>query len=484
MYYFYRGKITMLKTKAKTSEGLSLKHKIGYALGDAGGCMTFLIMGKFFSNYCTDVLGINEGLVSLLLLLWNIWDFINDPLMGALMDKSFSKNKNPHGKFRPWLIRSAPIVCVSFILLYSLPTFFDGIACIVVLFALKVLYEAAYTMFNIPMGALLSAMSSNNHERATLSSARGIGSGIGNAIPIAIMPILIDAYGKTNKIGYFIGAAICSVAGLILSLGHYLFTEERTGNTVTDAADNPDIKITDILEVFRVNRPFLALCLHGFSICLMQSTSETIDSYFYSGVYGGMSLMTIGMAVTGPVMVITFILGPIIAKKTGLERFIRYGLVAGCLLYLLLFGCHMLFYIDPYVHMVVKGLALGLASMSMYMQWGFVGEAIDYNEMITGKRAEGSIYGTFNLARRVGQTIGMSLSIGLLDVFNYQKDAIIQDDLTIVGFKVIGMLLPGIFVIGSWVAFRFVWNMDDYTREQLAEFKAKQKSAPELMPNE
>ncbi len=466
----------MTKTKTKAQGGLTLKHKIGYALGDAGGCMTFLIMGKFFANYCTDVLKIEEGLVSVLLLVWNIWDFINDPLMGALMDKSFAKSKNPRGKFRPWLLRSAPLVCVFFIMLFSVPTLFDGIANLMVLFALKVLYEAAYTMFNIPMGALLSAMSSNNHERATLSSARGIGSGIGNALPLAIMPILIDHYGKTNNIGYFIGAAICSVIGLAFSLGHYFFTEERTVNPVTNAADSPEIKFTDIIDVFRHNRPFVALCVHGLSICLMQSTSETIDSYFYNGVYGGMSLMAIGMAITGPVMMLTFIVGPIIAKKTGLEKFIRYGIVIGCALYLLLFLFHMIFYIDPYVHMVVKGLALGLASMSMYMQWGFVGEAIDYNEMITGKRAEGSIYGTFNLARRVGQAIGSSLAIGLLDVFKYDSDAIIQSDFTITGFKIIGMLLPGIFVIGSWVAFRFIWNMNDETRKKLENFKMAQQT--------
>ena len=54
---------------------------------------------------------------------------------------------------------------------------------LVALFAFNILYEASYTMFNIPMGSLLSAMSTNDSERASLSSARGVGSMFGNMIP-------------------------------------------------------------------------------------------------------------------------------------------------------------------------------------------------------------------------------------------------------------------------------------------------------------
>ena len=161
---------------------LTLKGKVGYGLGDAGGCLTFVLMGSIFTKYCTDALGINATLLGILWIVWNIWDFINDPLMGALMDKTFIKNKNPKGKFRPWLLRSAPLICVTFIALFSVPQFFSGVTLVCCLFVLKILYELSYTMFNIPMGALLSAMSKNDEERAALSVWRGIGSGIGNSI--------------------------------------------------------------------------------------------------------------------------------------------------------------------------------------------------------------------------------------------------------------------------------------------------------------
>ena len=144
------------------SDKLTLKHKIGYSLGDAGGCMTFALMGTIFSVYCTDILLINPITLAAIVAIWNIWDFINDPIMGALMDKSYVSSKNKKGKFRPWLLRATPLLCVTFIGLFTVPTFFDGIASLCFLFGLKILYEASYTMFNIPMGSLLSAMSKND----------------------------------------------------------------------------------------------------------------------------------------------------------------------------------------------------------------------------------------------------------------------------------------------------------------------------------
>ncbi len=461
-----------MANKVKTPKtGLTFKHKLGYGLGDAGGCMTFAIMGSTFSLYMTDALGLDTVLISVLLLIWNVWDFINDPLMGALMDKTFAKSRNPKGKFRPWLLRSAPMICVAFIALWSVPALFDGIATVAMLFVLKLLYEGSYTMFNIPMGSMLSAMADTDQERAALSSARGLGSAVGNMIPVILMPLVIDAFGKTNPTGYAIGATVCAVIGLVMCLGHYALTEER--NFVESAQEDAEsIKITDILHVFKVNRPFLALCVHGLCICTMQYVSNTLSNYMYSEVYGDLTLVSYGSVLSMPLMFLTLFFGPKLAKKFGLENFIRWGLLAGSVLYIALFGMHMVMYVNPYIHIIISGLAMGLASMSIYMQWGLVGEAIDYNEMITGKRTEGSIYGTFNLSRRVGQTIGNSSAMLMLGMFGYDGKLAVQPDSVILGVKVLCVLLPGIFVLGSWAAFKFLWNLTPEIRAKVAEFKA------------
>ena len=411
-------------------------------------------------------------LLAVIVLIWNIWDAVNDPMMGALMDKMFAKNKNPKGKFRPWLFRATPIIAICFALLFTVPALVDGIASIAMLFVLKLAYEAGYTMFNIPMGSLLSAMANTDGERAALSSARGFGSMVGNMVPLMVFPMILEAF-KGSATGYSIAATVCAAIGAVMCFGHYFLTEERNVSaTPAEVADN--IKMTDILNVFRVNRPFVALCIHGICMCTMQNLASALSVYMYKDVFGRYDLLAMATVVSAPMGLIFYVFGPMAARKLGLEKMIRLGLLTSIVLFGSLFGLHCIMDVNPWVHIVWSGLATGFSSMSVIFQWGLVGEAIDYNEYVTGKRTEGSIYGTFNLTRRIGNTIGTSSALAMLALTGYISGAATQAAGVIFGIKVLCVLLPGIFALGSWAAFKFVWNITPETREKMAAFKAGQ----------
>lgn len=456
--------------KTKTPSGLSMKHKIGYACGDLGGCMTFALMGSIVTRYYTNVLQVNTVVLATMLLIWNVWDAVNDPLMGALMDKVFAKHHGQGGKFRPWLLRSAPCVAITFIIFFTVPTYFKGVTMLVVLFFCKILYEGFYTMFNIPMGSMLSAMADTDGERAALSSARGFGSMIGNIIPMIIMPQLLAKFGDTSK-AFGIGATLCAIVGFVFCMLHYAWTEERHVS-VAPSESNDSVKLTDILNVFRVNRPFLALCIHGICICTMQYVSSTLGTYMYGDVLGNIGMMSMASAVGMPLGILALIITPKIADKVGLERMIRICLLIASAIYFVLFGALMVASVPAIAYMLISSIAMGLASVSIYMQWGLVGEAIDYNEMITGKRTEGSIYGTFNLTRRIGQTVGNSAAVLALGWIGYQAGAATQTAGTLTGIKALVVLIPAIFILGSWIAFRFVWNITPDVRAKMAAFKS------------
>ena len=454
------------------NNSLTKKHWFGYMFGDWGGCMTFALMASIFSMYCTNVLKINASVMGVLTIVWTIWDAINDPMMGALMDKAFAKKHHKNGKFRPWLLRATPLLGVSAIALWTVPTLLDGIPLLVALFSFKILYEASYTMFNIPMGSLLSAMSTNDSERASLSSARGVGAMIGNMIPGMIGPVIIGMFGDTTSTGYMITGVACAVVGFVICLLHYALTEERV--VVAEETKADDIKISDILEVVKKNRPFIALCIHGVCICTMQYLAENISMYMYSAVYHDVTYKTLASALSSPFMLGSMIFVPFMCKKLGLEKLIRYSLLIGGGICAALFVMHLVFDIHPLVHGVMLGLGSGFAMVSIQMQWGLVGEAIDYNEYITGKRTEGSIYGTFNLSRRIGQAIGSGFAFYALSWIGYDGTAAVQSAGTIVGLKALCVLVPALFILGSWAAFKFVWNI---TPEVRAEMAAKKLAA-------
>ena len=454
--------------------GLTKKHWFGYMFGDWGGCMTFALMASIFSMYCTNVLGINATVMGILTIVWTIWDAINDPIMGALMDKAFAKHQHKNGKFRPWLLRATPLLAVSAIAMWTVPTFMDGIPLLVALFSFKILYEASYTMFNIPMGSLLSAMSTNDSERASLSSARGVGSMFGNMLPGMVGPVIIGMFGENKSTGYMITGVACAAVGFVICLLHYALTEERV--VVSEETKADDIKISDIFEVVKRNRPFIALCIHGVCICTMQYLAENISMYMYSAVYNDVTYKTIASALSAPFMMGSMIAVPFMCKKLGLEKVIRISLLIGGAICAALFGMHMVMEVPPLVHGVILGVGSGMAMVSIQMQWGLVGEAIDYNEYITGKRTEGSIYGTFNLSRRIGQTVGLGISFFALDWIGYQPTLDVQSAGTIFGFKSICVLVPALFILGSWAAFKFVWNITPEVRAAMnAQKAAKQE---------
>ena len=445
--------------------GLTKKHWFGYMCGDWGGCMTFTLMSTIFSIFCTNALGIDPKLLGTLVIVWTIWDAVNDPLMGAIMDKTFARNQDARGKFRPWILRSIPLLAVTAIALWTAPTFFKGIPLIVVLFSTKILYEAAYTMFNIPMGSLLSAMSENDVERASLSSARGAGSGFGNAIPGIVAPLIIAAFGERETTGYMIVGVGCAVVGFIVCLFHYAMTEERVA--VNTASTPENIKFTDILVVLAKNRPFIALCIHGICNCVMQYGSNALSIYMYSAVYHDVTYQSIGSIMSAPFMVGAMVAVPFLCKKYDLQKLIRLSLLAGSVFCMALFAMHMVMDVHPLIHGLMLGIGTGFSMVSVQMQWGMIGEAIDYNEYVTGKRTEGSIYGTFNLARRIGQTIGQGFALYALGWIGYEGTAEVQTAGTIFGMKVLCVLVPAIFIFGSWAAFKFIWNISPETRDKI-----------------
>jgi GPH family glycoside/pentoside/hexuronide:cation symporter len=275
-------------------------------------------------------------------------------------------------------------------------------------------------------------------------------------------------FGDRNSTGYMITGTACAIIGFFVCLMHYFWTEERTTVTETKA---DDIKFADILTVVRKNRAFVALCIHGICICTMQYLVSNISLYMYSEVYHDVTYQTIGSLLSSPFMIGSMVLVPFICKKFGLEKLIRYSLLIGGAICAGLFVAHAVIDVHPLVHGVVLGIGSGFAMVSIQMQWGLVGEAIDYNEYVTGKRTEGSIYGTFNLSRRIGQAVGSSFGFYVLGWIGFDADLTVQSAGTIFGLKALCVLVPAVFILGSWAAFKFVWNITPEIRAKMTEMK-------------
>ena len=118
--------------------------------------------------------------------------------------------------------------------------------------------------------------------------------------------------------------------------------------------------------MFKVNRPFVALCIHGLFICLMQYSASTLGLYMFKDVFGDEALKSMAVVASVPFMGVIFIFGSKLAKKFGLEKMIRFSVLLGALLYVSLFVVQIFVSINPWVYIIWSGVALGVASVSIY----------------------------------------------------------------------------------------------------------------------
>ena len=454
----------------QTTKPLTLKHRVGYALGDFGGCMTFSLMSAFMTRYYVNVALMDTAVIAAMTLVWKIFDALSNPVIGVMMDKSFAKGGGKGGKFRPWILRVAPLTGVTAILVFTAPGWVTGMSRLVVAFVSYLMYEVFYAMHNISLGGLISAMAKNDAERAELSSARGIGGMLGIIIPQMTFPAIISVFESNPALGYGAGVTVCAAIGFICCLFCYSFTEER--NTSQQKGGAAPIQVTDILEVFRVNRAFVALCLHGLLSGVLMSVGGALGTYMYADVLGSLALMSVGSMINMPVSLVCMSIVPKLTRKVGMQKVLRGSLLLGCALYVLLFTLHIATSINVWVHIGINALASGISGLSNMMQWGMLSEAIEYNEYLTGKRTEGSINGTFNMLRRLGQGLGASFGVAMLGMIGYNAEASIQTGGTILGIKVLCLLFPAACAIGSWIVFRFVWNITPELKEKMALWRA------------
>ena len=466
-------------TKAK-SDKLTLKHIIGYGAGDCGGCFGLYMVAMFMSRFLQVNLGVNAAILATILLVWNIWDTVNDPLMGTIMDMCFAKAKPGADKFRPWILASIPVMFVGIIGFYGVPPMLGGgFATIAAAFILKIVFEGGYTMMNIGMGSLLGNMAKNDNERAILASARGFGSTACQLIGGAAIPLFLGKFGTDNA-GYFKTSIILACMMAVTVFIHWAWTEERNKDAAAAASEEKKEEkfgIKDIFAIFKSNRAFLALVLHSICICAVQALGSGAATYMYMDVMKNVSLQALGTSLSSVLMIIVLTAAPILTKKWDLVLIIRVCLLGGFILAASLTAYVVM--VPDFNHMIFViwyALGNGMITMSVQMQWGLVAEAIDYNEYLTGKRNEGTIYGFFSLSRRIGSTIANSLTVILIAAIGYDaaltNAGLDQAESTINGIKMMVCGFPALAALGSFCCFTFIWCINADVRAKMAAWKA------------
>lgn len=410
------------------THGIKFKDKVGYALGDAAGLLTFSLIGAFQNKFYTDALGIRPDKIIILILVARIWDAVNDPIWGAFIQ---SRKPNPKGQFRPWIIRfSIPLAISAALMFFKFPGL-NEFQYLVYAYITYILYGMAYTAVNIPYGSLASVVTDDELERSSLSMWRSIGAGVGGLPGTIILPMIVyTVKGKyangtsiqaldENKLFWCV--LVLAILSVLVYYLHYRLTKERIApkKREKDVNYNAFATIAELLK----NRAFVTLSLASMLLIAFQFYYQSTYTYLFTDYYHKPGLYAFVTVCTyGPMAIFIPLMNKMI-KRFGKKELCAFGMAFAAVVNIALFALRgTALALNPMVFLAFTFLS-GLGQTFLVLEvWALVMDVIDYHEVKTGKREEGMAYAVFSFTRKLGQTLaGVGLN-ALLAYIHYDGE--------------------------------------------------------------
>jgi GPH family glycoside/pentoside/hexuronide:cation symporter len=429
-------------TDNSATEKLPLKTKIFYALGNWGNTTTTTIFGFFFSFFLTDVAKLKPIYVAPILLIGGVWDAINDPLVGVLVDRMRSR----WGRRRPFFLFGALPYAFFFIMLWWVPPWTNQLALAIYYVIAYLLYDTAFTLVQVPYSALTPELTEDYDERTSLngySQAVGIAGGLIAAVSV---PLLKDAF-PDQRTGFFVAGLIFGIFAFLPYLLLFFTIHERF-------ADAEKISFNFLAAVQNTvkNKAFLyaagifmtawaAVELVGTELLYylkylmgMEHDFETVIGLlmgfglictplvvYLSKKFGKQYAYVISMAWWVVIMVIVAIL------PTGMGRFIFF---------------------------LAASAGLGVAAVHVIPS-AIIPDVIEADELETGFRREGTYYGLIVFSQKIGTAIMLALAQFIFSQTGFVAD-VPQNQATIMAIRITAGLIPAILlVISLLLAWKF-----------------------------
>ena len=401
----------------KTPRKFGIRDSIAYAAGDLGCNMSFALKGTM-SIFWTQFMGMDLW-YALLLIIVQVWDAINDPLIGSIIDAD--KRTYKRNKFLAYIWAGSIGLIVGgaccFLPFPNAPTW----AKFIIFIAGYVVWDAFYTVANVPYGSLISLISNDVKDRASLSAWRSIGSIFGNMLPMVILPFII--YDKDNNLigeRVFIAALIMGALGFICFQFMIRNTEIRVDTNVTLNEEQPKFNVFKAFVNFMKNRPAVGATIAAMGMFIgMQGATTAVTVIFQSYFKNVQISGIVQLFAMIPIVVFTPLARKMVAKY-GKKELATFGsivsIVAGLGLFVIIPSNTNLDLIIYIVCQLFFSLGLGIYST---VSWAMMGVAIDYNEWKTGRREEGTVYSLHSFFRKLAQGIGPSLVLIIMVAFGY-----------------------------------------------------------------
>ncbi len=370
-----------------STEAIGTKEKLAYGFGCFGQNFSYYFLSNYILFFYTDIFGILPAVAGTLLLITKIWDGINDPLMGILVDRTRSR----WGKFRPWLIFTPILFAPISVMCFSAPDL-TPFGKIIWAYATFILFDLTYTASDVPFWAMSSAITANTTERNSVIVYPRF---------IATIAVALATIGTLPLIHFFQNLAgglearadrgfqLTALLYAILTVGCFAITFFFVRERVVVPRNQKQASLNSIVQTITRNKPLFLLIISGLFV--NAASGAKLSSLIYYAKYnlGNEMLNPVVAAINIPFILIGIAVTPKLAKRFG-KRNTYIGLNA-------IFALGSLgFFLngwDNFTTLLIWSCisSLGMAA-PLVLQTSMIADTIEYAELKTGQRSEGLIF--------------------------------------------------------------------------------------------
>ena len=394
-----------MKKDKRTDLVATSGERFTYVLYYFGQLIFYMIVTSFLQLFLNNI-AIPAAIIGTIMIITKVWDAVNDPIFGVIVDKANLKG----GKYIPWLRISVFCIPVATVLIFCIPSDISLQLKVILAAGAYILWDTSYTLADVPIYALPTTMTNNITERDKMYINSKFTVFIGGLLATIAVPILFP------KIGWPMTIIILSILGMLTTVPIAFKAKERFFTEVA----NPSFK--ELMRYLARNK--YLLIYHGALILVsLSSTASPVQSFFAIHNLGSTDyIATIALIASVPMILAVFAARPL------LKRFDKIYIAIFCILASSAIGIIMYFvgYANLTVLFALIAVRAVFGAMSVVLVAMFSADCAEYGNYVTGERAQGVAFSIQTFTAKITAALSSAICMFLLAIFGFIEGENVQ----------------------------------------------------------
>ncbi|SET09168.1 glycoside-pentoside-hexuronide (GPH):cation symporter [Anaerobranca gottschalkii] len=401
---------------------------LAYGMGSLGNNIIYAFITTYLLVFYTDVFGIGAGIIAIMYLIARIWDGLNDPIMGIIVDNTNTR----WGRFRPYLLYVPFVMAVFTILCFYNPQLSDK-GKVIYAYITYILWGMSFTAMDIPYWSMSAAITQNPVERNKVVMVPRTFAMIGFLVVNVLTLPLVKALGSWTTV-----AVIYAIFAVVFTLITFFFVQERV---VVKREKRQSIK--DVINLFLANKPLRMLIYSMIIVEGLNAVRLTLTYYYLRYNLNSEDAIPIFLGLYLLMNIVGAVITPILAKKYGKKNLAFYSVLITALTSVGMFftGYSSLVYI--FIWNILGAIAMGSSNIAMT---SMLADCVEYGQWKTGNRAEGMVFSTNIFKTKLASAIGGALGAATLHISGYVPE-VAQTKATLDIIHLFFTLVPGLICL-------------------------------------